>query len=85
MSDQMPTGGTSPGEQNDPGDLEAGTKLPSQAADDLEEARPFAEGESVEAAAERQGEGGGPKSMQRDERPDYDPSSGPKGGPTNVT
>jgi hypothetical protein len=63
---------------NPPEDLEAGTKVPHQSVEDLEEARPFAEGESVEAAAERQGEGGGEKSMQRDERPDYDPS-GPKG------
>ena len=81
MSDQMmPTGGTSPGEKNSPEDLEAGTKLPRQAVEDLEEAHPFADGESVDAAADRQGEGGGPKSMKRDERPDYDPSAGPKGG-----
>ena len=81
MSDQtMPTGGTSPGERNSPEDLEAGTKLPRQAVEDLEEARPFADGESVEAAADRQGEGGGPKSMERDARQDYDPSAGPKGG-----
>ena len=62
-----------------PEDLEAGSKVPQQSVDDLEEARPFADGESVEAAAERQGEGGGERSMQRDERPDYDPSQGPKG------
>jgi hypothetical protein len=64
---------------NSPEDLAEGTKLPQQSVEDLEEAHPFAEGESVEAAAERQGEGGGPKSMERDENPDYDPSGGPKG------
>ena len=81
MTDQtIPTGGqTPPGDQHSAEHLESGTKMPRQAVEDLEEARPFADGESVEAAAERQGEGGGPKSMERDERPDYDPSSGPKG------
>jgi hypothetical protein len=64
---------------NPPEDLEAGSKVPQQSVEDLEEARPFAEGESAEAAAERQGEGGGERSMLRDERPDYDPSQGPKG------
>jgi hypothetical protein len=64
---------------NSPEDLAEGTKVPHQSVEDLEEARPFADGESVEAAAERQGEGGGPKSMERDQNPDYDPSQGPKG------
>ncbi len=64
---------------NSPEDLEAGTKLPHESVEDLEEAHPFAEGESIDAAAERQGEGGGPKSMEKDQRPDYDPSQGPKG------
>jgi hypothetical protein len=47
---------------------------------ELEEAYPFADGESAEAAIARHGVGGGPRSMLRATRPDYDPeSSGPKG------
>jgi len=41
---------------------------------------PFEDGESVDAAIARQGEGGGPRSLRKAERPDYEPErTGPKG------
>jgi hypothetical protein len=46
----------------------------------LEEAYPFADGESSEAAIARHGDGPGPRSMLRTTRPDYDPeTTGSKG------
>jgi hypothetical protein len=46
----------------------------------LEEAYPFADGESSEAAIARHGDGPGPRSLLKAPRPDYDPeATGPKG------
>ena len=46
----------------------------------LEEAYPFADGESAEAAIARHGGGPGPKSLLKAPRPNYDPErTGPKG------
>jgi hypothetical protein len=46
----------------------------------LEEAYPFADGESAAAAIARNGDGPGPKSMLRTTRPDYAPeTTGAKG------
>ncbi|HEV7863986.1 MAG TPA: hypothetical protein VGR20_14840 [Acidimicrobiia bacterium] len=46
----------------------------------LEEAYPFADGESSEAAIARHGDAPGPRSLLKAPRPDYSPeTSGPKG------